>query len=480
MAIEAARQVCDSARAINGYIVRDAVFFNALLCSQTAQGIETQFYLNPLKDASDKARAWSSFRFCSYQKGVWVDNCQGLVAVAHQDEENEVDCGAEVKEEQIANQKSYDGGIENCRSGLGFAKLYETLDMLGLNYGPCFQVMSNVSYNHDGEAVGEIKLRGTQATGLSALKGPIIHPTTLDGALQLAFPALSKGGARHIPTMVPMRIQHLWVSAALQHQSSERHIKAYAKAVLQGLREADSSIVALDADNVPRLKVEGFRSIAVVSQRHLLESQHSWRRICYNIDWKPDMDLISNQKITALCKTAHVLNNGQDRRKDEMELACFIFISEAVDVIARQNIQPTQSHLKRYVKWMRNKIESQQADSIRFRHEWQNILNDAASKSQFLDHMNTTGPEGKFYIEINKYLLGILQGQSDSLEILFGGSLVADYYRATNYGSKLALGPYLDALAHKNPGLEILEVGAGTGSATFSIFEILAHHGDYE
>lgn len=480
MAIEAARQACDSARVISGYEIRDAVFFNALLCGQTAQGVETKFYLTPLKDASDKTRAWSSFRLCSYQKGVWIDNCQGMVAVACRDEENEVDCGTEVKAEHIANQKLYDSGVENCRLGLRFKKLYEILDMLGLNYGPCFQVISEVSYNHDGEAVGKIKLRGTQTTGVSTLKGPIIHPTALDGVLQLAFPALSKGGDRHIPTMVPMRIQHFWVSAALQHQSSDGHIKAYAKAVLQGLREANSSIVALDGNNVPRLKVEGFQSIAVVSQRNILESQHNWKRICYNINWKPDMDLISNQKITALCKTAHVSDIGQDRLRDEMELACFIFISEVVDALARQNIQPTQSHLGKYVKWMRKMIESQQADSIRFRQDWQNILNDAAYKRQFLDHINMTGPEGKFYVEINKCLLGILQGQTDSLEILFGGSLVADYYRATNYGSKAALEPFFDALAHKNPGLEVLEVGAGTGSATLSILEILAHHGGYE
>lgn len=349
MAIEAARQACDSARVISGYEIQDAVFSNALLCCQTAQGVETKFYLTPLKDASDKTRAWSSFRLCSYQKRVWIDNCQGMVAVAFRDEENEVDCGTEVKAEHIANQKLYDSGAENCRWGLRFKKLYEILDMLGLNYGPCFQVMSEVSYNHDGEAVGEIKLRGTQTTGVSTLKGPIIHPTALDGVLQLAFPALSKGGARHIPTMVPTRIQHFWVSAALQHQSSDGHIKAYAKAELQGLREANSSIVALDANNVPRLKVEGFRSIAVVNQRNILESQHDWKRICYNIDWKPDMDLISNRKLTALCKTVHVSDIGQDRLRDEMELACFIFISEVVDAIARQNIQPTQSHLEKYV-----------------------------------------------------------------------------------------------------------------------------------
>jgi ubiquinone/menaquinone biosynthesis C-methylase UbiE len=39
---------------------------------------------------------------------------------------------------------------------------------------------------------------------------------------------------------------------------------------------------------------------------------------------------------------------------------------------------------------------------------------------------------------------------------------------------------YLDALAHKNPSLKILEVGAGTGGMTVQIMKILAVHGDNE
>jgi len=39
---------------------------------------------------------------------------------------------------------------------------------------------------------------------------------------------------------------------------------------------------------------------------------------------------------------------------------------------------------------------------------------------------------------------------------------------------------YLDALVHKNPGLKILEVGAGTGGMTVQMMKILAVHGENE
>jgi ubiquinone/menaquinone biosynthesis C-methylase UbiE len=38
----------------------------------------------------------------------------------------------------------------------------------------------------------------------------------------------------------------------------------------------------------------------------------------------------------------------------------------------------------------------------------------------------------------------------------------------------------LDALAHKNPSLKILEVGAGTGGMTVQIMRILSEHGENE
>jgi hypothetical protein len=45
--------------------------------------------------------------------------------------------------------------------------------------------------------------------------------------------------------------------------------------------------------------------------------------------------------------------------------------------------------------------------------------------------------------------------------------LVEDYYREIfNTACSKQIGTYLDTLAHKNPGLKILEVGTGTGGMT--------------
>ena len=39
---------------------------------------------------------------------------------------------------------------------------------------------------------------------------------------------------------------------------------------------------------------------------------------------------------------------------------------------------------------------------------------------------------------------------------------------------------YLDAFVHKDPCLNILEIGAGTGNGTESVMEVLTRHGEGE
>ena len=83
---------------------------------------------------------------------------------------------------------------------------------------------------------------------------------------------------------------------------------------------------------------------------------------------------------------------------------------------------------------------------------------------------------------MGRVLPQILSGEVDPLQILFSDQLAENVYRhgtgaEINY-AKLA--GYLDILAHKNPDMKILEVGAGTGGATRPILDTLMHHGENE
>lgn len=95
MAIEAAKQMSNTTRQIKGYLIRDATLHKAANVPANDRGLETQFYMCPLNDMSEKSVAEYEFRLCTYENGQWAENCQGTIIVEYKEEETEVDRGNE-------------------------------------------------------------------------------------------------------------------------------------------------------------------------------------------------------------------------------------------------------------------------------------------------------------------------------------------------------------------------------------------------
>jgi len=66
----------------------------------------------------------------------------------------------------------------------------------------------------------------------------------------------------------------------------------------------------------------------------------------------------------------------------------------------------------------------------------------------------------------------------DPLELLFSDGLAEGYYKEIcDRGIYCRdIGKYLDLLVYKNPGMKILEIGAGKGSFTESVLSTLLYH----
>ena len=92
--------------------------------------------------------------------------------------------------------------------------------------------------------------------------------------------------------------------------------------------------------------------------------------------------------------------------------------------------------------------------------------------------MEKTSPEGRLFVTVGKQLTEMLQDRVDPLETMFTDRLLHEFYSgpgmSTIYQKMIA---YVDLLAHKNPSMSILEIGAGTGGATSPILEILSYCG---
>src|SRR6266516_3683021 len=124
MAIEAANQIAEN-RHVVGYEIKDATFHAPLNIPSNSDGVETQFYLRPLRDASDKSNACFQFRLCVCEDGNWAETCRGTVQVEYEGIETEVDGGKEAKEVLRSLRQVHENAARSCTRAVDSKYMYE-------------------------------------------------------------------------------------------------------------------------------------------------------------------------------------------------------------------------------------------------------------------------------------------------------------------------------------------------------------------
>ncbi|KAI0913626.1 hypothetical protein F4823DRAFT_20589 [Ustulina deusta] len=124
--------------------------------------------------------------------------------------------------------------------------------------------------------------------------------------------------------------------------------------------------------------------------------------------------------------------------------------------------------LKRYLDWMRHYVEL---------NPMPYSLNQDKSDQKLsaaLDALEELYPPWALVPAVARNLPQILSGMTDALEVVYGSGLAERlYYDVCDSVCDSRLRTFLDLLAHENPNLRILEVGAGTGGMTRHILSAL-------
>lgn len=112
--------------------------------------------------------------------------------------------------------------------------------------------------------------------------------------------------------------------------------------------------------------------------------------------------------------------------------------------------------------------------------EWVDLSKDLPRVVDLMDRVSTT-KHGKLFATVGHNLLDILHGRVDALSLLFEGKLAEDYYQEIfDTPCCRNIEKYLDLLAHKKPGMKIIEVGAGTGEMTLRVLPSFVNRDDDE
>lgn len=473
MAVEAGRQLASKPTEINGYRFEDVHFPNALILPTNSEYVETHFYLRSRKGNST-CPEWSEFGLYVYLENEWMETCRGRLMIEYKNSANEVNSVYENEQNRKRLKDTYISGAKSCGVTIDSKRLYENFASFGFHFGPTFQTLKEVSYGDDGECTGMCYLREWRTKvpeGTGNIQPHVIHPTGLDSVFHLPLVGLTKGGWKQVPVVVPTLARKLWVSNDFLTQPDLQSVKAYSKVRWTGYREIESDTVALNAmTDEPLIVVEACRGTTVGSL-----DAYSWRRLCFHITWKPDLDMLDSEQLSAYCgRGSNRIHFDLHDIVDTCEFACLYFLwvaNEAVSEKERTNL--SNSHGK-YIAWMGHYFSQDQSQALLSSPEMSRLMDDEQYRERYLHNLENSSVEGKLIVSVGRHLIGILRGEIDTLSFLFEGSLMKDFYNGAVYRlSYQKAAAYVDLLAHKNPNLCILEIGAGTGGMTQEVLDTL-------
>lgn len=485
MAIQAILQLEPPDAQISGYRLRDVSIKAALQVPETEEGVETAFSMRHATESSLAGSAnWWDFRVSSYNPNTdgWTEHCRGLVSLEHKTETGPVDGGREASADIVIQKERLADAIRACNAPFDMARAYSELLTIGLAYGPTFANLSNVTRSPESKAaLGIITVPDIKAImPKNYLQPHVIHPGTLDSMLHVFLAAIQEAdNAALTEPMVPVFVRELWVSHDISKEPSHTfHCHGTVRQV--GHSKIEANVTAWDQQTeTVKVMIKDIQATPLQNS----SSTAGDRQLSYNIQWKPDIDLLEPEQ-----SQSH-FNKDLPKAKTESEmmqlthdlnLISTIYIRDALKEVARAPLEGLLPHNQKYLEWLQHMEERyQQGNIFHQTPEWESLMNDSARKEEFLKqhcYSPDSGSEFRLLARIGSQIPQILRQEVDALQLMFGDDLLDQYY-AELEGNVVVhdlLRAYLGTLGHKYVNLKILEIGSGTGGTTLPVLEALS------
>ncbi|KAK1962030.1 beta-ketoacyl synthase domain-containing protein [Colletotrichum sublineola] len=515
MAIEAVRQLyCDKGEVPLGFNLRDVIISRALQISED-EHTETMFSMKRVAESrqSDSSLWWEwKVTSSSAHDDTWLEHSRGHISVetATESSTGVIDGGREERERRRHYGELLSAVTRTCTAPQTqlLPSRYAELERIGLGFGPLFRNITSMHSSFNGDGNNNKKTTGQVlaavhipdiATAMPghALAASVIHPPVFDSILQSFIFALQASAERLTEPMVPVAMRSVWVSANIETRpGAELTVHAVAGRVSPKRAEADITAWSTDsgAERPVRVVMRGIEAVSLQDGTTAGKAAGSRREICFNLDWKPDLDILeANGEAEACIRSAALhpletpeLEDSAIKQLGDVQLACAIWITEAVKDLETRPLADEATlpeHLKKYLGWLRLVSEDYKNNKVlRQDASWPAVAEDAAARDRFLAEYEASGhPEAVMICRMGRSIAPILRGEVDGLHLLFGmDDLLERVYRVSIGTQKIhaLMRAYAEILSHKRGAdLKVLEIGAGTGGTTTSILEAVCPTG---
>jgi NADPH:quinone reductase-like Zn-dependent oxidoreductase/ubiquinone/menaquinone biosynthesis C-methylase UbiE len=461
MAIEAIRQLADSSESsISGYRLRDIDITNALTIPETSAGVETQLCLRPCSDKELDHKGWYEFELCSVgPDDTWIQNCKGYVAVetVHPNKRTE---------RQTVSASSYWPAGEKA-APVDPESVFVSLRKMNFHHGPTLQNLL-ASQAAGSRSITTMAL-STVVPGIDE-QNYVIHPTTLDSIVQsfyVDFPAEMKERAQ----VVPRSIGSMFVARDLKRRAGDT-LHAFTELIQADQRGTRSkAIVAHGLDeSTGYLEINGFHFQAI-PQDHGDDAGPEDKRLCSRMSW--ELDVLHNFPASLRDPLKIYLSEAEVDFEKRIRRASYYLISDAVAELEGQSQDGWQWHHKIFYNWMKEIVAQGKAGTLASGSaSWSRATK--GIKQRLYDQLSAEQAAGRLTCRVGLQLASIVRGEVTPLELMMEGNLLNEYYEVLpklKERTYRQLKQVAELYAVKNPGANVLEIGAGTGGATTVILD---------
>ncbi|KAI1812332.1 hypothetical protein GGS20DRAFT_28144 [Poronia punctata] len=467
MVLEAVRSLTRGSPDVSGFRIRDVKIPNALVIPEDEDGIETQLHMHAHNDQGYKV--WD-FNIYSVTCGDWKLHCSGQVAASETSSTSDAVSETNTRETSDA-LSAFD---KRAPAGRDSGHFYKLLHQRGYHFGGKFKTLENIRVMAGEEAMGEVKFAHfREQMSRGEVSDHLIHPATLDGLFHVMMATQYKGDS--LPRVVPTHLSEIYVSL---NGLGDREMNSM---VLHGrVNESNSFGIKGDITAVsgrtgePVVTMRGckFSTLASMERRAVEESTSLFHRM----HWKPDITLLSPEQLEKYLR--ETIPDRSDEEGDiKAEIVCRHFMYEAFREKSRESWS-TKPHMLKYIEWADSfNITEAQSTAHLIETEWPEFKD--GSKRPDLISEWARGASWKAKIAMFCKRLGeMLREEIDPLDLMFNQGVAESIYQSPMLETTTSrVAAYVDLLAHKNSGMNILEVGAGTGSTTNKVMDALIRHG---
>ncbi|KAM0426273.1 hypothetical protein ACHAPT_008313 [Fusarium lateritium] len=465
MAMEAAQQMVPANRTVAGYSVKEARFMSPIVVGETWEDrTETTVELRPVQKPFEKCPTWSDIRIFCYRNREWSQCFSASIQVQYEDDSLQVGVQQEKKlldEDVLAR---YERAVKACTGPVDSHVFYRNAADHGLRYGDWFRLLENLYWDGKNTAVARIDVSKTQFHSTS-----LVHPAVLDNVFHM-LRASSQASASTSATNVPVRIVDAWFSASGWQSPQTRRLACCGIANVEQEAGEDGTIYALGDDGKVLMTIQHMITVAISRPE---EGSTTARKLLHKAQWKPQLSLLDPQQLTQACvRSRRIAKDDATMLAHHAELTSIMNV--ALDRTLRNmtvaECEKVPVSLERHMAWVRHHISTLEPGQ---RDDPEAPISDQQLE-QRLQHIEDIHTPWKLHTSVVRELKNILLGAKDPLEVIFDSDL-ADVFYADMFAQICdeRLRNFLDLASHENPGLRILEVGAGTGGFTGHVLTAL-------